>query len=110
MPAAADPVAILGMLADETRLRAFAALILGARRTSEVAERAGVLLRDAVKVLTRLEAAGLAERNGDGWQARVDLVREVVARTDGTVEAAAPEPTISNRPTRGRSGAPRVPA
>lgn len=74
-----DPIKLLGALADELRLRAFAALILGARDANEIAERAGVPARDALRALARLEAAGLATNMGDHWQGRPEALRETVA-------------------------------
>lgn len=74
-----DPVELLGALAEEPRLRAFAALVLGARTTQEVAQRAGLSARDALRVLARLEAAGLATRTVDAWRPDTRRLRDAVA-------------------------------
>jgi hypothetical protein len=82
-----DPVTLLGHLADEARLRAFAATVLGgASSTRELAGRAGLDDKDALRVLARLQASGLVSRSGKGWVAHPEVIRETVA-------AAAPEPS-----------------
>lgn len=70
---------LLGALADESRLRCFAAVLLGATTTGEVAERVRLREREALKALTTLEAVGLVAREGDGWVARPEALREAVA-------------------------------
>jgi hypothetical protein len=88
---------LLGALADEPRVRAFAAVLLGASTTGEAAQRAGLGDREALKALTTLEAAGLVTRDGTGWVARPEALREAVvasapARTyvdHGTADARA---------------------
>jgi hypothetical protein len=87
----ADAVELVELLADTGMLRVFAALVLGARPTPEVAERAGLPLRDAVRRLTRLEEAGLAARAGDGWHACPERLREaaLAAAPDEAAAAAA---------------------
>jgi hypothetical protein len=74
-----EPIDLLGALAEESRLRAFAALVLGARTTDEVAKTARLPVREALRTLTRLEAAGLAVRVRDGWEAETARLREAVA-------------------------------
>ena len=54
-----DAATLLGMLADEARLRAFAAVVLGARTAADVADAAGLTPKAAAKALERLAAAGL---------------------------------------------------
>ncbi len=83
---AADPRAVLGHLADETRLRTFAAVVLGARDTGEIAARAELSERDVLKALTRLSSAGLVERNLGGWVARPHVMAESVAAASERVE------------------------
>ncbi|MDQ1585564.1 MAG: hypothetical protein QOH80_929 [Actinomycetota bacterium] len=74
-----DPVTLLGHLADESRLRVFAAVLLGAQETAAVAERSGVPEKDALRLLARLESAGLVERADPGWLARPHRLRDSVA-------------------------------
>ena len=80
-----DAVTVLGHLADESRLRVFAAVLLGSpAETAEVARRAGLHERDVLRPLARLEGGGLVTRERDGWVAHPGLLREAVA-------AATPE-------------------
>jgi hypothetical protein len=73
-------VTLLGQLADEGRLKVFAAVLLGARTTWAVADAAGMSEKDAVRLLAKLESAGLVARPDVGWTARPELLREVVAQ------------------------------
>jgi hypothetical protein len=81
---------VLGHLADEPRLRAYAAVVLGAGTSGEVCRRAGLRQRDALRALERLERGGLVDRGGPGGslRARVEpLQRSVAAASE------RPEPT-----------------
>ncbi len=75
-PPSGDPVATLtgaalaGLLADERRLRALSAVVLGAGSAADVATAAGLRPRDAAAALHRLSAAGLVV---DGPPLRVAL-------------------------------------
>ncbi len=53
------PDVLCGLLAEEERLRAFAAVVLGAATPDEVARGAGLSARDAVRALGRLQQGGL---------------------------------------------------
>ena len=75
-----EPLALLGVLADEARLRIFAAVLLGARQTGQIAAAAHVRgEKDALRLLARLESAGLVSRADGGWQAHPEALREAVA-------------------------------
>jgi hypothetical protein len=76
-----------GLLADEDRLRVFAALSLGARSLVEVADRSGVEPRLAVKALKRLERGGVVLRQGNDWELRRDVIAEQARRTASPPEA-----------------------
>jgi hypothetical protein len=67
---------LLAALADEPRLRVFAAVLLGATTADDAAARAGVRPRDALKALATLEGVGLVGRAGEGWVARPGVLRE----------------------------------
>lgn len=71
------------MLAAPDRLRVFAALVLDARGTGEIADRTGLAARDTVRILARLEDAGLAARVGDGWHACPERLREAAPAPNG---------------------------
>jgi hypothetical protein len=75
-----DPVSLLGHLADLHRLRVFSAVVLhGPATSAEVAPRAGVEEHAALRILARLESAGLVERQGGAWAARPEVLRQAVA-------------------------------
>lgn len=64
LPPTADQ--LVGLLAEEHRLRVVSALVLGATSAQEVAERAGLDLREAISALERLAGGGLVEQDADG--------------------------------------------
>jgi hypothetical protein len=77
------PADLLAALADESRLRVFAALLLGSPTVDTVAARTGQRERDVLKSLSTLEAAGLVGREHDGWVARPEVLREAVVAGAG---------------------------
>jgi hypothetical protein len=81
---------LLGLLADEDRLRTVAALVLGTGPLSaaEVAAAAGLDLRRAAKALTRLAGAGLVDQHGDSYALRPERFREALDSL-GRTEALA---------------------
>jgi hypothetical protein len=72
-----DASDLVGLIADEPRLRTFAAVVLGARATEDVSKAAGLRVRETLRALTRLESGGLVERAKDGWEPRLDRLRRV---------------------------------
>ncbi len=76
-----------GLLADEDRLRVFAALALGERSLGDVALRADVSLPRAVRALKRLEKGGAVCRDGHDWVLDRALIAER-ARSAATPSAA----------------------
>ena len=75
------PDALCGLLAEPDRLRAFAAVVLGAGTPTEVAQRAGLPPREAVRCVRRLAEGGLLDTGTDGRLTAVagafkDAVRE----------------------------------
>jgi len=62
--AAPDAAAIAGLLADDDRRQAFAALVLGASSIDEVRTATGLPVRAAATALQRLVDGGLVERTG----------------------------------------------
>jgi hypothetical protein len=79
------PLELLGLLADTSRLRVFAAVVLGARQTADISAQAGLPLKETLKILTRLESGGVVRRAGEGWAAVPERFREAMA-------AASPAP------------------
>jgi hypothetical protein len=97
-PAAAgrgeDLLALVGLLADEARLRVFAAVLLGEGSGDEVGERAGISAKDALRALSRLEAGGLVGRATDGrWVAHPEVL------THAAAAAAAPRDHVDHGAT-----------
>jgi hypothetical protein len=86
---AARPAQILGKVADEKRVRAFAAVALGASSVPDVAARAELTDDQAARALAHLVGAGLVREGDAGLQ--VDL--RVLA------EAARASSTPRRRPT-----------
>lgn len=80
----ADATTLLRALGDETRLRVFAAVLLGGGSVAQVARTAVLPEREVLAALSRLEAAGLVERGRDGWRAVPSVLRDAAA-------AATPE-------------------
>ncbi|HVF73469.1 MAG TPA: DUF2087 domain-containing protein [Acidimicrobiales bacterium] len=87
-----DAATIVGLLADDDRLRVTAAVALGARSVDAIAEQTALDLKAVHKALERLVAAGLVEAGGDGFRVAVDRLR-ALARTaaEGRPQPPAPE-------------------
>lgn len=79
MGPADEPAELLRLLADDTRLKVFAALVLEAHLSSEIADRTGLTPREAIKALARLESVGLVARVGDGWHACPEALAQAAA-------------------------------
>lgn len=69
---------LLAALAEESRLRAFAALLLHDGTAADVAQATGLSERDALRSLSRLESVGLVAKHGPGWVARPEALRAAV--------------------------------
>lgn len=71
---------LLGLLADDDRLRSVAALVLGSgsATVAEVAAAAGLDVRRAAKALTRLAGAGLVDQDGESYVLRAERFREAL--------------------------------
>jgi hypothetical protein len=82
---------LLGLLADDDRLRTVAALVLGSDPASvaDVATAAGLDLRRAAKALTRLAGAGLVDQTGDSYELRPECFREALDSLGRLGEPAA---------------------
>jgi hypothetical protein len=80
-----DAATLLGLLAEEDRLRVVAALALGARTTAEVRTATGLDARAAGRALARLEDAGLVRGDGTGWVLDLEPLREA-ARAGAAAE------------------------
>jgi hypothetical protein len=84
------PRELLALLAEPDRLRALAAVTLGAVTLAEVAERAGLEPKAAARALSRLVAGGLLEgAAGKGYRVRTEALQ---AAARPPAEAVMPEP------------------
>ena len=89
----AEAATLLGLLAEDDRLRVVAALVLGARTPAEVATAAGLDVPRAGRALARLASGGLVEQDGAGYRLLSERFREAL---DG-FERPAPEQPPGSR-------------
>jgi hypothetical protein len=83
-----DPRELVALLAEPDRLKALAAVALGASSLPDVADYAGLLPKTAARALSRLVAGGLVEGgSGEGYRVRQETLREAARRP-----ADEPEP------------------
>lgn len=80
-----DAATLLGLLAEEDRMKVVAALALGARTTADVRDATGLDARAAGRALARLEDAGVVRAETDGWVLDLTPLREAARN-------AAPHP------------------
>src|SRR5689334_21302709 len=71
-----EPATILGLLADEERLKVVAALVLGAHTIDDVVRSTGIDVRRAAKALSRLQSSGLVETAGTTYELVTDAFTE----------------------------------
>ena len=87
MDAPPGPRELLALLAEPDRLRALAAVALGAGTLPEVAERAGLEPRAAARALSRLVAGGLLDGEaGEGYRVRAEALRAAAIPPAGEAE------------------------
>ena len=77
------PGQVLAALADDRRMRVFAALVLGASDLDDVAARTGVPARDVARAIERLKAVGLV---ADDLRIQLDVL-DRAARQVGRMRA-----------------------
>jgi hypothetical protein len=83
------PRELLALLAEPGRLRAVAAVALGATTVPEVAERAGLEPRAAARALSRLVAGGLLDGEaGEGYRVRTEALQAAAIPPAGEAEPA----------------------
>jgi hypothetical protein len=79
MDVSPEPRELLALLAEPDRLRALAAVALGAGTLAEVTERAGLEPRAAARALSRLVAGGLLDGEaGKGYRVRTEALKAAV--------------------------------
>jgi hypothetical protein len=90
-----DAAALVGLLAEEDRLKAVAALALGAATLDEVVERSGLDVRRATMALERLAAGGLVATEASGKGLRLLADRFKAVAQEAARQKAAAEPVDS---------------
>ncbi|MCF6506021.1 DUF2087 domain-containing protein [Blastococcus sp. MG754426] len=90
-----DAATIAGLLADPVRLKVVAALALGAGTIEEVADAAGLGLKEVALAARRLARAGLVHRDG---HALVLHAERFGAAARAAAEAAPPPEPLSDDP------------
>jgi hypothetical protein len=88
-PPIPDAAAIVGLLADDTRRRVVAALVLGATTVAEIRDATGLGARSAASALARLVDAELVVRGDDGVHV---LLGEAFRRAAIAAAPDRPEP------------------
>lgn len=96
------PASLLALLVAGDRLPVVAALVLGSTTVAEIAARTDLPVRDVLRVLTRLESAGLASVRGQEWSLHVDVLREAVTSNRWP---AQPPPATDEVATSAKSAA-----
>lgn len=96
MSSAPPPALVLGRLADEKRMRAFAAVALGASSVRDVAVRAELTDDQAARALAHLVGVGLVREGDAGLQIDLRVLAEAARvsstpRRRPTLEGATPE-------------------
>ncbi len=82
-----DPRKIVGLLADENRLRVVAAIVLGAKTSEEITTITGLDQSSVIKAIVRLEKDGLVERiSQDSYRLRSEVLRETSRPVSNTTE------------------------
>jgi hypothetical protein len=81
-----DARTLIRILADESRLRVHAAVLLGARSTADVVQTTGLSVREALKALTRLESVRLVTRDQEGWVAHPEVLQSAAKESTPAVE------------------------
>ena len=90
MDGAIPPGEVVGLLADGDRLRALAALVLGASTVAEVTAATDLDVRRAGTALTRLVDGGLVEHDAHGYRVLEEELR-LSAREVAAARATEPE-------------------
>lgn len=92
-----DPARLVGLLADDTRLRVVAALALGAGSLTEVVAVTGLPLAEVARAARRLARGGLVHRDGAALTLRAD--RFGAAARAAAVDVGTPVPLSADPAT-----------
>jgi len=94
------PDVLVGLLAGPARMRAFAAVVLGASTREEIAERTGLTARQVAVALRRLRDGGLVGTDQDRLVARLDVFTEAMKEYARTLAPAAEAGSDDTSPAR----------
>jgi hypothetical protein len=86
------PETLCGLLAEPDRLRTYAAIVLGARTPSAVAERTGLPARTVTAALRRLQQGGLVGVADHRLTADTDAFKEAVRSRPASAADEPPDP------------------
>lgn len=76
-----EPAKLAGLLADETRLKVAAAIVLGAGNLEKIRDMTGLEEAALIKALSRLQAGGLVEHEPEsGYRVRTQVFGESARR------------------------------
>jgi len=76
-----DAAKLAGLLADDSRRKVVAALVLGASELGDIISAAGIDARSAVDAISRLSSSGLVVVGSDGTHVLVDAAFGAAARS-----------------------------
>jgi hypothetical protein len=89
---------LLGLLAEEDRLRVVAAIVLGAGRPEDIADVTGRTPRTVARALARLVAGGLVEGgSGTAYRVRTEVLRNAAAQRKPEPAGAEGETAVLGR-------------
>jgi hypothetical protein len=94
------PEELCGLLAEPERLSAFAAVVLGARTVTEVADTTGMPVRDVEAALRRLSAGGLVSPEKGQLAADTAAFKQAVREARAAAPAAGPAEPLDPDPAR----------
>jgi hypothetical protein len=94
------PEELCGLLAEPERLSAFAAVVLGARTVTEVADTTGMPVRDVEAALRRLSAGGLVSPAKGQLAADTAAFKQAVREARAAAPAAEPAQPLDPDPAR----------
>jgi hypothetical protein len=87
-----NPDQLCGLLAEPSRLRTYAAVVLGARTPEQIAGVAGLDVPVVLKAVQRLSKNGVIAAGGDGLVADDGLFKETVRSSRPDREPLDPDP------------------
>jgi hypothetical protein len=94
------PDVLVGLLAGPARMRAFAAVVLGATTRQEIGERTGLTPRQVAVALRRLRDGGLVGTDQDRLVPRMEVFTDAMKEYARTLAPAAEASPLDTSPAR----------